>query len=79
MNFNLHTCTVQDRAQDERINNLIEFCSEARTRQEMQEFIGITSREHFRKMILKPLLEAGKIKMTFPNKPNSKNQKYIKA
>ena len=47
--------------------------------QEMQEFIGITSREHFRKIILKPLLEAGKIKMTLPNKPNSKNQKYIKA
>ena len=79
VNFNLHTCTVQDRAQDERIVNLLEFCSEARTRQEMQEFIGITSREHFRKIILKPLLEAGKIKMTRPNKPNSKNQKYIKA
>ena len=79
VNFNLHTCTVQDRAQDERIVNLLEFCSEARTRQEMQEFIGITSREHFRKIILKPLLEAGKIKMTLPNKPNSKNQKYIKA
>ena len=79
VNFNLHTCTVQDRAQDERIVNLLEFCSEARTCQEMQEFIGITSREHFRKIILKPLLEAGKIKMTLPNKPNSKNQKYIKA
>lgn len=79
VNFNLHTCTAQDRAQDERIANLLEFCSEARTRQEMQEFIGITSREHFRKTILKPLLESGKIKMTLPNKPNSKNQKYIKA
>ena len=79
VNFNLHTCTAQDRAQDERIVNLLEFCSEARTRQEMQEFIGITSREHFRKTILKSLLESGKIKMTLPNKPNSKNQKYIKA
>ena len=79
VNFNLHTCTVQVRVQDERIVNLLEFCSEAKTRQEMQEFIGITSREHFRKNVLKPLLETGKIKMTFPNKPNSKNQKYIKA
>lgn len=75
MNFNLHTCIVQD----ERIVNLLEFCLEARTRQEMQDFIGMTSREHFRKNILKPLLEAGKIRMTLPSKPNSKNQKYIKA
>ena len=39
-----YTCTVQD----ERIINLLEFCS-----------------------------EAGRIKMTLPNKPNSKNQKWL--
>lgn len=64
VNFNLHTCTVQD----ERIVNLLEFCSEARTRQEMQDFIGMTSREHFRKNILKPLLKAGKIYLYLRNR-----------
>lgn len=82
VNYNLHTCTVQDSVQvvqDERIVVLLEFCSIARSRQEMQEFIGISSREHFRKRILKPLLEAGQITMTMPDKPNSRNQKYIRA
>ena len=39
----------------------------------------IQSKTYFRKVILKPLLNSGKIKMTIPDKPNSKNQKYIKA
>lgn len=81
VNYDLHTGTAHDRAQvgahDERIISLLEFCSVARTRDEMQEHIGITSREYFRKNILKPLLEAEQLKMTIPDKPKSKNQKYI--
>lgn len=80
INYNLHT-TAQDRAQDraqvERITTLIEFCSIARTRDEIQEHLGISSREYLRKNVLKPLLDAGQLKMTIPDKPNSKNQKYI--
>lgn len=80
INYNLHT-TAQDRAQDgaqvERITTLIEFCSIARTRDEIQAHLGISSREYLRKNILKPLLDAGQLKMTIPDKPNSKNQKYI--
>lgn len=82
VNYNLHTCPAQDReqvVQDERFMDLLEFCSIARKRQEMQEFIGISSREHFRKKILKPLLESGHIIMTMPDKPNSRNQKYVRS
>jgi len=50
-----------------------------RTREEMQSFIGIETREYFRREIVKPLLESGKLKMTIPDKPNSRNQKYVKA
>jgi ATP-dependent DNA helicase RecG len=83
MNYNLHGDTTQDTTQvatqDERLVSLIQFCAEPKSRDEMQTHIGIANREHFRKAILKPLLESGQLKMTIPDKPNSRNQKYIKA
>ena len=61
---------------DNRIKALIKFCEEPRTRVEMQEFTGIKDRTHFRIKILKPLIDAGIIKLTTPDKPRSPNQKY---
>jgi len=42
-------------------------------------YVGMTDRKYFRRAYLIPLLEEGKIKMTIPDKPKSKNQKYVKA
>ncbi len=64
---------------EERMNRLVEFCSVARTRDEMQRFIGLTNREYFRKTLLKPLLEAGRLAMTNPDNPKDKKQKYVKV
>lgn len=69
--------TAQDNAQDERLKKLLSFCSIARSREEMQAFIGIQHREYFRLAFLKPLLNSGQLQMTIPGKPNSRNQKYI--
>jgi ATP-dependent DNA helicase RecG len=81
MNYDLHGATTQDTRQvttkDSRIAALLEFCDAPRTRDEMQQYIGIANREHFRKSILKPLLESGRLRMTIPDKPNSRNQKYV--
>ena len=40
--------------------------------------LGLNSRENFRKNYLSPALEAGLIKRTVPDKPNSRNQRYIR-
>ena len=61
------------------IQDLIQFCSVPRSRKEMQEFVGLAGRRNFSEKYIKPLLEAGKIKMTIPDKPNSRNQKYQKV
>lgn len=61
------------------IQDLIQFCSVPRSRKEMQEFMGLTGRRNFSEKYIKPLLSAGKIKMTVPDKPNSRNQKYKKV
>lgn len=79
--------TVQDAGQDTvqddklRIGNvtlkaLIEFCKQPRSRIELQEYCGLVGRNNFSDKYLKPLLKEGKIKMTLPDKPTSKNQKY---
>lgn len=76
---NLDGSTNQDTIQDERTKIILAFCTESRTRNEIQQYIGISNRGYFRTSVLKPLLESGKLKMTIPDKPNSRNQKYIRA
>ena len=40
--------------------------------------LGLKSRASFRQNYLVPALELNLIKMTIPDKPNSRNQRYIK-
>ena len=61
------------------IQDLIQFCSVPRSWKEMQEFMGLAGRRNFSEKYIKPLLEAEKIEMTIPDKPNSRNQKYQKV
>ena len=61
------------------IQALLQFCIVPRSRKEMQEFMGLTGRRNFSEKYINPLLNAGKIEMTIPDKPNSKNQKYKKV
>jgi ATP-dependent DNA helicase RecG len=47
-----------------------------KAREELQKAAGIKDREHFRKGYLEPLLAAGWLEMTIPEKPRSSKQKY---
>lgn len=42
----------------------------------LMEITGRTDRTKLRNQILKPLLDAGLLEMTLPDKPNSRLQKY---
>lgn len=44
----------------------------------IMEQLGLKSKENFRKNYINPAIELGVIRMTLPDKPNSKNQRYIK-
>ncbi|WP_048049169.1 Fic family protein, partial [Methanosarcina mazei] len=63
-------------AENDKINALLEYCIEPRSREEIQEFMGLKDRKHFRLEILNPLIQEGKLFLTIPDKPNSPNQKY---
>ena len=48
------------------------------TSREIMVRLGIKSKETFRNSYLNPAMEIGLVKMTIPDKPTSKNQKYYK-
>ena len=68
--------TPQDRKRVKE-NKILEFCHEPRSRQEIQEYLGLSNRGHVRTDYINPLLDTGKLKMTIPDKPNSSKKKYV--
>ena len=58
---------------------IISYCSEPRSIQEIMEVVGQTNRSRFKKNIMNPLLEANILTMTIPNIPNSPLQQYVKT
>lgn len=63
----------EQQGEEERI---LEFCITPRTILEIMEALGLKERKSARRHI-KPLVERGRLAMTLPDKPKSKNQKYI--
>ena len=57
-------------------SEIIQFCREPRSREEIQLHLKLKDREYFRKNFLKPLIEKGILKLTIPHKPKSPKQKY---
>ena len=56
---------------------ILEFCVEEKSLKEIVDYFGYKDVKNFRKNYIKPLLETGRIKMTIPNQPKNRNQKYI--
>ena len=64
----------------EQVNRLLEVMDYdiPLTANEIMKRLGIKSKETLRGSYLNPAIENGLVKMTIPDKPNSKNQKYYK-
>ena len=58
---------------------ILAFCSVPRSRDELLEYLKLSDRKNLRTKYLNPLLASGKLKMTLPDKPRSKQQKYVRA
>jgi len=56
---------------------ILKVCKEPRLRDEIQKCVNLKHREYFRSVILNPLIKAGLIVMTIPDKPQSSKQKYV--
>ncbi|MBE5761062.1 MAG: Fic family protein [Clostridiales bacterium] len=49
------------------------------TSNQLMEKLGLRSKEGFRKNYLHPAADLGLVRMTIPDKPNSRNQRYIRC
>lgn len=56
--------------------NLLDFCKTPRTRQEIADFLGVKTVFYAMQHYVKPLLAAGQLRMTMPDKPKSSKQTY---
>lgn len=56
--------------------SLIDFCSTARSREEIIAFVG-KSKNYTMAKIVMPLVESGKLMLTIPDKPKSPKQRYV--
>ena len=70
---NNNTQTTSDNSNEE---NLINFCKKPKSRDEIAQFLGLTSKTYAIQKYVKPLIEKGIIKMSLPDTPGSPNQKY---
>ena len=56
---------------------IVAACDVPRSLAELMGRAGVSHRSHFRRKHLKPLLEAGLLRMTNPDNPRAPNQKYV--
>ena len=56
---------------------ILAFCTKPKSKKEVAAFCGFKDLRNFTLKYIDPLLEAGKLEMTIPDKPKSRNQKYI--
>ncbi len=57
--------------------DLLMFCRQPRTRKEIADYLGIKTISFAMKRYVDPLVEAGKLEMTLPEKPKSRRQQFV--
>ncbi len=57
--------------------DLLTFCQQPRTREEIREYLELASFEYALRRYLEPLINTGRLRMTIPEKPRSRKQTYV--
>ena len=72
----LYNKAEKETGSTEPADDLLAFCHEPKNRQEIAAFLGVKTVFYAIQHYVQPLLSAGKLAMTIPEKPKSRNQKY---
>ena len=82
VNYASQSLTDQDSDQDNDqviMEMILEFCKIARSKKEICEYLSYSNLTYFTRTYLNPLIESKKLVRTIPDKPSSRNQKYIRV
>ena len=82
INYSSQSLSSQDSDQDsdqDVTKMILEFCANPRSKREICEHLGFNNLTYFTRTYLNPLLETKKLLRTIPDKPSSKNQKYVRS
>lgn len=60
-------------------DTLLAFCRTPRSRQEIANYLGIKATPYMMNKYVLPLIQQGLLRMTIPDKPKSRNQRYYAA
>ena len=58
---------------------LLHFLETPRSRKEVVEYLGLSSAVYAIQTYVTPLVERGLIRLTIPEKPSSRNQRFVRA
>ena len=73
---NLHLGHFDQDSDQDVTKIILAFCEEPHSAKEIMDYIKIADRSFFRRHYLDPMIKSGQLKMTIPDKPKSRNQKY---
>ena len=59
------------------VKKVLGFCLKEKSREEIQNYLGLKNIKYVRTSIIVPLLKSELLAMTIPDKPRSSKQKYI--
>jgi ATP-dependent DNA helicase RecG len=58
---------------------ILAFCGSEKSKKEICGHMGYANLTYFTRKYLAPLIASGELRLTIPDKPNSKNQKYVRV
>ena len=64
-------------AEDRAAETLLDFCSVPRSRDDIAAFLQLTTNYYAIQNYVLPLVDQGLMALTIPDKPRSRNQKYV--
>ena len=73
----IHQVTNQDAELSTVSKQILAFCTTPKSKKELAALCGFKDLRNFTVKHINPLLESGQLEMTIPDKPKSRNQKYI--